>query len=178
MIINGPTCRNNLLNPSEEVQLFKSHLPHQWQAPEFIAIDPCTQHQLSTPIAGLKFFVDDPEKFIPLHISQRYSPIFDYLVQVTQTKQAVLNSPLTIIWLSRKANTGSIRVAAGHTTLIANYLLAEKEEDKEKMLARTLMVAAHEQFHELTSLIRQSPHPLPTWINESLAQLCTKSIAL
>lgn len=158
--------------------MFKSHLPHQWQAPEFIAIDPCTQHQLSTPIAGLKFFVDDPEKFIPLHISQRYSPIFDYLVQVTQTKQAVLNSPLTIIWLSRKANTGSIQVAAGHTTLIANYLLAEKEEDKEKMLARTLMVAAHEQFHELTSLIRQSPHPLPTWINESLAQLCTKSIAL
>jgi hypothetical protein len=165
LTVYGPNCTQKT-----DAELYKGSLPYDWQAPEFIAIDPCHQHQRKSLMPGLRFIVDNPARFEKLNLEKRYAPIFTYLTHLTGAHNKLVTSPITIIWLGRDASLGAIGGAAGHHSFVANYLVGTDLNKKEEEAAHTLMVVAHEQFHQLTGLVRHHTTPLPMWINESLAQ--------
>lgn len=166
--VYGPACDKTAETIAKK--LYTGILPHDWQAPEFIAIDPCHQHQRQSLIPGLRFVVDNPVRFEKLNLDKHYAPVFAYLTRLTGTHETVISSPITVIWLGRATSLGAIGGAAGHHSFVANYLVGTDAHKIEEEAAHTLMVVTHEQFHQLTSLVRHAALPLPTWINESLAQ--------
>ena len=58
--------------------------------------------------------------------------------------------------------------AAGSRSFLANYMDGDPD-NLEINAARTVLILAHEQVHQLVGLLRPSGSPFPIWLGESLA---------
>lgn len=75
---------------------------------------------------------------------------------------------LLVVWLGIEARHRQISGVAGSRSFVANYLVGDREKARRNR-ALTLMVLAHEQFHQLLDVKRDTRASVPAWVNESLA---------
>ncbi len=114
---------------------------------------------------------DDSQRIGRLGIQERHVAAFRYLLRLFPQS---VNAPkaekrLMVVWIGVDAASRYVGGAAGNRSFIANYVYGEPTRIDD-YAAASLMVAAHEQFHQLTALCIQHDTSLPTWVNESLAQ--------
>ena len=78
------------------------------------------------------------------------------------------DSSLLVVWLGIDARHRRLSGVAGSRSFVANYLVGAPKKARRNR-ALTLMVLAHEQFHQLLDVKRDNAAPVPSWVNESLA---------
>lgn len=94
----------------------------------------------------------------------------EYFVRVTGAPAT--GAPVTIVWLPVDVAVGDAGGAAGYDAFLANVVTRDgvPQVDKMHFAAHVLL---HEQFHQ----IARTPLPLPTWLNESLAEFYARRAA-
>jgi hypothetical protein len=145
-------------------------LPGINQAPEFFAFgELITEHH---DIGRLKatYVIDDQARFQRLNLQALHSQALAYLGEVFQLPADLPpeDRHLLVVWLGIDETLGHAGGAAGSRSFLANYIDGE-EEGLTMNLARTLLILAHEQVHQLHDLTWAGGTPGPTWLGESVA---------
>jgi hypothetical protein len=114
---------------------------------------------------------DRPDRVERLGVEIQHQRALRYLVEVVPPPQDLQPADLSllVIWVGMNEKLGQAGGAAGGRSFVANYVVGHARNQPINA-ARTLMIAAHEQFHQLVDLTRGALPPFPTWLNESLAQ--------
>ncbi len=146
-------------------------VPADNNAPEFyIAGRAQVEHQ---QVGGfsVSYVSDDPRRVARLGLTASHAEALRYLVRVVygDTEVSEKDRSLLVVWLGIDAQHGRVGGAAGSRSFVTNYLIGD-EKDIKSLVATTLMILAHEQFHQLVDARRGELPALPAWINESLAQ--------
>lgn len=78
---------------------------------------------------------------------------------------------LLLFWLGTEAKNKQVNGAAGRRSFIVNYVYGKNHRISTSDNVHSLLVTAHEQFHQYADMVRYK-HPVDTsvWIEESLAQ--------
>lgn len=146
------------------------HVPSIAEPPEFhvLGSPPAEQHRLG-PLQ-VEYVLDHPSRIAALPLAEAHQAVLAYFLEVLQAPAALpeADSRLLVVWLGMDAGRGHAGGAAGGRSFLANYIDGSPE-DAAMNSARTLMILAHEQFHQLHGLLGGGPQ-LPTWLVESLAQ--------
>lgn len=78
---------------------------------------------------------------------------------------------LLVVWPGASEARGEAGGAAGGRSFVANDII-DSLRNRDRNTASTLMVIAHEQFHQLVDQLHSrlpSPYTFPAWLGESLA---------
>jgi hypothetical protein len=144
-------------------------VPSANNAPEFFILG--TASAQTRRIGGLvvSHVADDPARVERLGLQAMHERAFAYLTAVVPPPASDGERRLLVIWIGIDEKQGGIGGAAGSRSFVANYMLG-KPENEAMNASRTLLVVAHEQFHQLGDLVRGSLPALPVWLGESLAQ--------
>jgi hypothetical protein len=139
----------------------EQRVPALSQAPEFFVLGrPGTRATTAAGrhvlhVSAVRLDLDQIERF--------HAPAVAFLAGAMGELAAT--EPMRIVWLPVDAAAGEAGGAAGHTSFLANVVTRGGAVQSDA-LALTLYVLFHEQFHQLL----RPPLPLPTWLNESLAE--------
>lgn len=151
-------------------------LPNTWalaptnRAPEFFAIGLFVRRQVVLQGIKLDYVIDSLGDFDALGLTKYHSAAIRYLQEVVgQRMDTGQPAHLGIIWLGVPEAKGTISGAAGARTYIANYIIGEADH-LETNVAHSMVVVAHEQFHQLVDAVRADRDALPVWVGESLAE--------
>jgi hypothetical protein len=146
-------------------------VPPLSKAPEFYVLGamPATTKQIG-PV-HVEYVSDDAARIAQSGLIEMHAATLRYLSSIVPLPltPATPHASLLVIWLGIHADIGEAGGAAGHRSFVANYIYGP-QQNQQLNAARTLMVLAHEQFHQLVDLAREQRAPLTTWVNESLAQ--------
>lgn len=146
------------------------HVPQLSSPPEFHVIgSPASQRHALGPLT-VDYVLDDPARTADIPLADAHLPMLRFLLQALEAPDTLpeADARLLVVWLGIDASAGEAGGAAGGRSFLANYIDGDPDE-RELNIARTLMILAHEQFHQLHDLLGSGP-PLPTWFGESLAQ--------
>jgi hypothetical protein len=146
-------------------------VPPPSSAPEFYAVGNLELQSHGIGPLQATYVIDDPQRFARLPLPALHAAALGHLAAVYGVPDALppRDRHLLVIWLGIDEALGEAGGAAGSRSFIANYI----DGDDEALLlnaARTLMVLAHEQSHQLHDLMWRGGAPVPTWLAESLAQ--------
>jgi len=146
-------------------------IPGENNAPEFFVVG--TPEVVDQDIGDftVRYVADDWRRVRNLGLMSSHAKVLRYLTRVVyaDTQVPEKDQSLLVVWIGIDAQKGHAGGAAGSRSFLANYLINDEKEAPDH-LAPTLMILAHEQFHQLTDALRGNRPGLPTWINESIAQ--------
>ena len=145
-------------------------VPPANHAPEiFIVGDVSTRSRTIGPFE-VRYVADDPKRVDGLGLEELHERALDYLARILPPPPGLPASERTllVVWVGIDERRGQTGGAAGNRSFVANYVIG-KPDTARRNAARTLMVVAHEQFHQLAGLVRGPRAPLSEWLNESLA---------
>lgn len=145
-------------------------VPSENNAPEFYAVGRFASRTVDIGGMRVSYAIDDIQRFSRNELASLHTKVLGYLLEVVALPKQRLASDraLSVIWLGIGATKRQIAGAAGSRTFVANYLVGP-DTDIPLNRVRTMYVVAHEQFHQLVDVARDSLEPLPVWISESLA---------
>lgn len=146
-------------------------VPPANSAPEFYVLGPAATVEHAVGDFEVTYVADEPSRVERLGLDQLHAKALSYLSAVVGPSKAGKSSSRTllVIWLAARQANGPLGGAAGHRSLVANYVI-DPSADEKRNRAMTLAIAAHEQFHQLVDMLRGEMRPLPVWLGESLAQ--------
>jgi hypothetical protein len=123
-------------------------LPPISSAPEFFAFGKLSLQRHNLERMHTTYVVDDLDRFQRLPLLDMHERVLGYLADVFQV-------PPTL--------------SDGDRHLLVVWLGIDDEENLALNAARTMLVVAHEQTHQLHDLMWGGGPPVPTWVGESLA---------
>lgn len=146
-------------------------VPPDNNAPEFYIIGKPDIQTRNVGDFQVSHVMDNQQRVAQLSLIEKHSVVLRYLSQIIYQDATVpLNDrALLVVWIGIDEQHGHAGGAAGSRSFLANYLVGDKEKST-RNTAATLMILAHEQFHQLVDASRAEMPALPGWINESLAQ--------
>ena len=144
-------------------------VPSASHAPEiFVVGDVSTRSRTIGPFE-VRYVADDPKRVDALGLEGMHEKALGYLARILPPPALPSSErTLLVVWVGIDERRGRAGGAAGSRSFVANYLIG-KPDTARLNAARTLVVVAHEQFHQLADLIRSPRTPLSEWLNESLA---------
>lgn len=120
----------------------------------------------------ITYAADDADRVEQLRLEALHASALSYLSQVLPLPQAAapVDRSLLVVWLGVSESRGGAGGAAGSRSFLANYVLGSPANNG-RNTALTMMILAHEQFHQLADVIRSDlpPQPSTVWFNESIA---------
>ncbi len=145
-------------------------LPPIGSAPEFFAFGTLSLQNHELGRMRTTYVIDDVDRFQRLPLLDMHSKALSYLADVFQVPPTLpeRDRHLLVVWLGIDEARGEAGGAAGSRSFLANYIDGD-EENLALNAARTMLVIAHEQAHQLNDLMWQGGPPGPTWLGESLA---------
>ncbi len=145
-------------------------VPPGGSAPEFYVFGSLEvrTHQMGT--VRTTYVLDDAARFDRLPIAESHAFALEYLTGVFRVSEDLPASDrhLLVVWLGMDETLGEAGGAAGSRSILANYVDGDPD-NLEINAARTMLILAHEQVHQLVGLLRSSDSPFPIWLGESLA---------
>ncbi|SDV00862.1 hypothetical protein [Pseudomonas mucidolens] len=174
-----PNSQSNILRPASASTKLLGATPMKtggWRipggnnAPEFFVVGaPEVEHQRIGDFT-VHYVADNWQRVHGLGLLSLHSQVLHYLTSVIFADKLVpeKDRSLLVVWIGVDAYKGGAGGAAGSRSFLANYLMND-EENASEHLATTLMILAHEQFHQLADALRGNRPSMPTWINESIA---------
>ena len=151
-------------------------LPEMHHAPEFFAFGDVAFETQEIGSIRVTHVLDDLDRVAALSLQALHQQVFSYLMDFhghVVPDQAGLGR-LSVVWLGIEADRGEIGGAAGHRSLLVNYPYGDDAAQSINN-ARTLLLVAHEQTHQLHDYMRGDAPPLPAWMSESLAHFSALS---
>ena len=144
-------------------------VPSANNAPEiFVVGDVSTRSRTIGPFE-VRYIGDDAKRVDALGLEGLHEKALEYLARILPPPALPASErTLLVVWVGIDERRGRAGGAAGSRSFVANYLIG-KPDTARLNAARTLMVVAHEQFHQLADLVRGPRPPLSEWLNESLA---------
>ncbi len=145
-------------------------LPPLNSAPEFFAFGALALRSSQIGVMTITHVVDDAERFARLPLIELHGQALAYLTRVFQVPPdlAVADRHLLVIWLGIDERIGEAGGAAGSRSFVANYVDGGAD-GADLNAARSLLILAHEQAHQLHDLMWRGGPGMPTWMGESLA---------
>jgi len=145
-------------------------LPPPGSAPEFFVFGEPEVRGHEMGGFRITYVLDDPGPWDRLPLGEGHEGALQYLATVFPVPPDLpeAHRHLLVIWLGIDEALGEAGGAAGSRSFIANYVDGN-DQDLELNAARTLLILAHEQVHQLIDLALLGGPPLPTWVGESLA---------
>lgn len=168
-ILRSGSASTNLLGATP-VKTGGWRIPGENNAPEFFVVGtPEVEHQQIGDFT-VHYVADDWQRVNELGLLSLHSQVLHYLTNVVFADKSVKerDQSLLVVWIGIDAHKGGAGGAAGSRSFLANYLIND-EENAPHHLATTLMILAHEQFHQLADALRGDRPGIPIWINESIA---------
>lgn len=161
----------NLLLGATQVNDNVYLVPSANNAPEFYVLGSPVQTTLRWRMLTLTHISDSPEQFKQLNLKKLHGHALNYLLTVVPPPATLPTEQrhLQMIWLGVAESKGQVGGAAGSRSFVANYIVGSVEH-QDRNIYRTLLVIAHEQFHQLADMLRGNRRAQPIWFNESLAQ--------
>lgn len=146
----------------------------QWRvpsegAPEYYAFgNLALSHQQLGPFS-VDYVADDAAGVARLQLPVLHAKALRYLAAILPPAKSISakDRHLFVLWLGIDHQKGRAGGAAGHRSFLANYI--KGAENTEASTALTLMILAHEQFHQLAAMSLTHKVKSPTWAGESLA---------
>ncbi len=150
---------------------FSTEIPTERQAPGFYAVGDVPVERFSNGKIKLNYISDNPELTAKFVKPEDHVKALDYLSSIIGLDN---NEPqeITMILLGITRQNQSLGGAAGHKTMMVNYIF-DTVSTTSKEVYFPIIIAIHEQIHQL-SLAR--PHI--TWVSESLAHFYASKAAL
>jgi hypothetical protein len=145
-------------------------LPPTNNAPEYFVVGDMPTRSRLIGTFDVGYVADNPARVVGLGLEASHEQLLAYLAQVVPPPPALPASErkLLVVWIGIDERNGRAGGSAGSRSFVANYVIGQPES-AQLNAARTLMVLAHEQFHQLVDLLRGSLPSFPVWLNESLA---------
>lgn len=174
-----PNSQSNILSPgSGSTKLLGAtpiksggwRIPGENNAPEFFVVGtPEVEHQHIGDFT-VHYVADNWQRVNELGLLSLHTQVLHYLTSVVFADKSVQENDrsLLVVWIGIDAHKGGAGGAAGSRSFLANYLMND-EENAPQHLATTLMILAHEQFHQLADALRGNRPSMPIWINEGIA---------
>ncbi|MDV5224571.1 hypothetical protein RZ760_001180 [Providencia rettgeri] len=145
-------------------------VPEYNKAPEFYLVGDFTVQESYFGNMNSHYFSDNVTLTSELKLNQYHQEVLGYLTKALSiTPQESGDNELLVIWLGSNEKNKFIGGAAGGRSFVANYLYGD-DNNIQLNNAKTQLVMAHEQFHQLIDMIRGNKPSQPTWIEEGLAQ--------
>lgn len=153
-------------------QVTMHRVPSVDRAPEFYAIGDIKPSLRRLGPLQVRYFSDRPDRTEALGLEARHAAVLAYLLRVVPLPGAstAAGDKLLVFWLGIAEGRGEAGGSAGGRSFVANYITGSRKHN-DSNIARTMVVMAHEQFHQLVDIVRGDLALLPfeTWLNESLA---------
>lgn len=145
-------------------------VPSVDHAPEFFVFGALQQRHGTVGTVEVTHVVDDVARFERLPLVDLHAQALAYLAEVFQVPAELPEEDrrLLVVWLGIDESGGEAGGAAGSRSFLANYVDGDADGIALNA-ARTLLVLAHEQVHQLHDLMWRGGAPLPTWMGEGLA---------
>lgn len=148
-------------------------VPAYYKAPEFYLVGDIRLQQVDLTNMKVRYFSDNVTLTDQYQLNGYHQQALKYLTKALSiSPQDKRDNTLLVIWLGSNEKNGFIGGAAGGRSFVANYLYSDKKDDKNINLnnAKTQLVIAHEQFHQLIDMVRENKSTQPAWVEEGLAQ--------
>jgi hypothetical protein len=144
-------------------------MPSANEAPEFFVIGDVPARSRTIGALEVRYVADNPGRVEALGLEPLHQKALEYLARVLPPPPTLpaAERTLLVVWIGIDEQRRRIGGAAGNRTFVANYVI--KPDSARLDAARALTVLAHEQFHQLASLVRGPLPALPVWLGESLA---------
>jgi hypothetical protein len=146
-------------------------IPAPNEAPEFFVVGHAKPLEIVVDGFRIIYVADNSQRVAKLGLRTGHVAAFRYLLKLFPQSVDVPKSErrLLVVWIGIDAVNHHFGGAAGSRSFVANYLCGQLNGSDDHA-ASSLMVVAHEQFHQLTDLCIHRDLSMPIWINESLAQ--------
>lgn len=146
-------------------------VPSWDMAPEFFIIGHVPMLTHKTGPLTIRYVMDAQQKVEKLGLLPLHTKALSFLLGILPppAKPSAQDHELLVIWVGIDEKLGQIGSAAGSRSFIANYI-DSSEQTRPINTALSVMVLAHEQFHQLADMLRGDLPSQPMWIEESLAQ--------
>jgi hypothetical protein len=147
-------------------------IPSTNGAPEFYVVGNAVVQERQVQGFRIRYVADDSQRVADLGLIDRHGDALRYLAPIVFPD----NSPpdegrsLLVVWVGLDERHREGGGMAGSRSFVSNYLTDAEGKASGKNQALTLMVLAHEQFHQLVEIKRGALPALAAWINEGLAQ--------
>ena len=142
-------------------------------APEFYLIGAVSPSRRTVGQFQVSYIADDAARVQELGLEALHATALHHLLQVVPLPPSTTaaDRSLFVFWLGVAESRGQAGGAAGSRSFVANYVVGGSA-NQARNRALTMMIMAHEQFHQLVDLARSglSSPPFAVWLNESLAQ--------
>lgn len=145
-----------------------AQVPGLAEAPGFFVLGAPSLRRMTA--AGIRAIHVNATKLDLAPIERLHAESIEFFMRVTGTPS--LAAPIVVVWLPVDASVGEAGGAAGRDGFLANVVVRDGAPLPEET-PLTLHVLLHEQFHQLV----RPPTPLPTWLNESLAEFYARRAA-
>jgi hypothetical protein len=144
-------------------------VPPTNNAPEFYAFGNIAHTTETVGTFTVQYVADNSTLVSSLGLPSLHEVALNYLVNVLPPPPNIAERDrnLLVVWVGVDERHGQAGGAAGSRSFLANYIVGSKR-NADVNAARTMMVLAHEQFHQLADLVRGERPPLPLWLGESL----------
>jgi hypothetical protein len=140
--------------------------------PEFYVLGRAKLSQRKLGQLEITYVADHPARVMELGLEALHASALRYLTGVLPLPQAIapVDRSLLVVWLGVSESRGGAGGAAGSRSFLANYVLGSPANNR-RNTALTMMIVAHEQFHQLVDVLRSDlpPQPSTVWFNESIA---------
>lgn len=168
-ILLGASVRNN--NETLKDSPIWS-VPAYSNAPEFYLIGDVNTDKTEIGEINVTYYSDNVELTNHLQLKEQHRKLLSFLVQSimpNNISQQTKSNDLLVIWIGNNEKNNFIGGAAGNRSFVANYIYGDSPTSNEKNI-KTLLVTAHEQFHQLVDIMREKNASQPAWVEEGLAQ--------
>lgn len=147
----------------------------QWRvpskgAPEYYAFGDLALSQQQIGPFSVDYVADDAAEVARLQLPALHADALSYLAKILPPAKniAAKERHLLVVWLGIDEKKGGAGGAAGHRSFLANYIKGA-EKNTAASTALTLMILAHEQFHQLAAMSVGHEVKSPAWAGEGLA---------
>ncbi|MGL4386586.1 MAG: hypothetical protein ACRCR8_03535 [Snodgrassella alvi] len=167
------TSTNNIPLLGATSTLYGWAIPPVGTAPEFYIIgQPETQQKIIADLP-VTYVIDNPQQTNWSELQALHQKTLRYFTTILSLPADLPSNEksLLLIWLGTEAKNKQVNGAAGRRSFIANYVYERNHRISTSDNMHSLLVIAHEQFHQYADMVRYK-HPVDTsvWIEESLAQ--------
>lgn len=157
---------------SSKIEQGVYQVPPVNSAPEFYVVGHSDASTRTLGELQITYVADNASRVNELKLEELHVSALKYLTQVVPLPQQsnAIDRSLLIIWLGVSESRGGAGGAAGSRSFLANYVIGSTA-NKGHNTALTMMIVAHEQFHQLVDVLRSDlpNQPLAVWVNESIA---------
>lgn len=146
-------------------------VPSTNNAPEFFVVGKVNARTRNVGPFHVRYVADDLTRVERLALEAVHERALRYLARVLPPPATLPASEraLLVVWVGIHEGSGRAGGSAGSRSFVANYVFGKRDSEPVNA-ARTLMVLAHEQFHQLADMVKGDLAPRPVWLGESLAQ--------